>query len=100
MADDTTPRTQRRLWLSVFLFLSMSAVAMGFALVWINVERNNLAYSLRLAYVERKALRNDIAKLSSDVGELLSPHVLGARAAAFGLHNPKPSQAWRLGEDQ
>ncbi len=99
MADDTKPRPKGRLWLPIFLFFATSAVALGFALVWINVERNNLAYSLRLASGQRAALMDANAKLSNQVGSLLSPNVLGLRAAEFGLRNPQPSQAWRIGED-
>lgn len=89
-----------RLCLLLLLFLTSSAVAMAFGLVWLNVERNNLAYSLRLAYQERTALLDSNAKLSNQIAALLSPHVLGSRAEEFGLRNPKPSQAWRLGEDK
>lgn len=98
MADVAKGR-KNRLYLSLLLLLLSSAIGMAFALVWLNVERNNMAYSLRLSYQERTALLDANAKLSNQIASLLSPHALGVRAEEFGLHNPKPSQAWRLGEE-
>lgn len=99
MADDTIP-TKSRIWLPLLLLLTTSAVAMGFGLVWLNVEQNNLAYSLRLGYVKRDGLIDANAKLSNEVGALVAPHVLSEHAEKFGMHTAKPNQVWRLGEGQ
>lgn len=99
MADDTSSRPKSRLWLPIFLLLAISAVAMGFGLVWVNVERNNLAYSLRLGYKERDTMMDANAKLANEVGALVAPHALARRAEEFGMHNAQPSQVWRLGDD-
>lgn len=89
---------KKHLWLATLLVLMGCAIGMGFGLVWLNVERNDLAYSLRQGYERRDALVDSNAKLENQRDALLSPHVLGERAKELGMRDATVNQIRHLDE--
>lgn len=87
----------QRLVLGLVLSGAMLA-ALALSLVWLNLERTNLAYKVRELQRQVQQGLDLNAKLSVEREHLLSPHELGRKAEAMGLGAAKPGQIRRLEE--
>jgi hypothetical protein len=77
--------------------LSISLLAaIGLLLVWLNLERTQLAYKARTLQGEVESARELSAKLGVEREHLLSPGRLGAKAEELGLRPAKPGQIRRM----
>ena len=77
--------------LAVLFFL-----ALALFLVWLNIERTKLAYSVQTLQTEVDARGELHSKLLVERDHLLSPQQLGNRAATMGLQIAKPGQIRRM----
>lgn len=85
----------QRLVLALVLLTAMLA-ALALSLVWLNLERTNLAYKVRDLQRQVQEGLDLNAKLSIERDHLLSPHELGRKAEAMGLGAARPGQLRRL----
>lgn len=83
-------------WLLSLLLLLLLSLMTGLMLVWLSIERTDMAYSIRQlrSEVERRAVLQ--TKLEVERDRLLAPSVLGRKAAAFGMREARPGQIRRL----
>jgi hypothetical protein len=76
--------------------LLLTSLLLGLAMVWCNIERMDLAYSLKEqqdALDERLAL---VSKLEVERDNLLSPHRLRRKARELGLGPGAPGRIRRM----
>lgn len=85
----------QRLVLALVLSVAMLA-ALALSLVWLNLERTNLAYRVRDLQRQVQEGLDLNAKLGIERDHLLSPHELGKKAEAMGLGAARPGQIRRL----
>lgn len=85
----------RRLVLPLVISVAMLA-ALALSLVWLNLERTNLAYKVRELQRQVQEGLDLNAKLGIERDHLLSPHELGKKAGAMGLGSARPGQIRRL----
>ena len=81
------------------LLISISfalALALGLSLVWLNIERVDLAYELRSLKTRRAELVVLNDKLRTERDHLTSPNTLRRLAAKHGLGPARPGQLRRL----
>lgn len=67
-------------------------IVLGLALVWINIERVDLAYELKKLEHELQASRDQNSKLQVERQYLLSPAALREKADKAGLQKPRRDQ--------
>ncbi len=83
-------------WL-LLLFLSLLfSLFMGLTLVWVSIERTDMAYTIRQLHNqldERLVLRT---KLEVERDRLLSPYILGRKAVDLGMREARPGQIRRM----
>ncbi len=74
------------------LVLLGSLLILGLSLVWLNIERWDLAY--RIERLERELQNKSalVAKLEVEKGNLLSPQRIRELAQNFGLAQARPGQ--------
>lgn len=88
----------QRLVLALVVSMTMSA-ALALSLVWLNLERTNLAYRVReLQNQVQKGLDLN-SKLFIERDHLLSPKELDKKAGPMGLGAARPGQIRRIHED-
>lgn len=85
-------------WLLALIVSALSSLVMGLTLVWLNIERMDMAYNLRRFHAEIEDRRNLKAKLEVERDRLLSPYELGRKATALGMRDAKPGQIRRIGD--
>lgn len=78
-------------FLTLLLMLACT-LALGMALVWVNIERVDLAYELKTLERELQDKRDQYAKLQVERHYLLAPAVLKERANEMGLKPPRREQ--------
>lgn len=66
--------------------------ALGLSLVWVNIERVDLAYELKTLERELQEKRDQYAKLQVERHYLLAPATLRERAEKAGLRPPSREQ--------
>jgi hypothetical protein len=69
------------------------ALILGLALVWLSIERVELAYSLKRLSTEHAELTALVDKLKTERNNLVSPHSLRRMAQELDL---KPAQSGQL----
>lgn len=73
-------------------------IVLGLALVWVNIERVDLAYELKTLERELQEKQDQHSKLQVERHFLLAPASLRARAEAAGLRPPHRDQIRTLQE--
>ena len=73
-------------------------IVLGLALVWVNIERVDLAYELKTLERELQEKQDQHSKLQVERHFLLAPASLRARAEAAGLRPPNRDQIRTLQE--
>lgn len=83
-------------WMLTFVLSLLLSLVTGLGLVWLSIERTDMAYSIRQlrGEVERRAVLQ--TKLEVERDRLLAPSVLGRKAAEFGMREARPGQIRRL----
>lgn len=79
-------------WLLTLVVSLLFSLIMGLCLVWVSIERTDMAFSLRQlkADVERRAVLQ--TKLEVERDKLLAPSVLSQKAVQFGMREARPGQ--------
>ncbi len=86
----------RRVWAFCTVCLFISAVILGLALVWLNLERVDLGYKHK-ARLDLLAERRSMGeKLEVEKERLLSPQILMQKARAMGKNDARPGQVRRM----
>jgi len=67
-------------------------IMLGLSLVWVNIERVDLAYELRKLEREYAEKEDQNSKLMVERHYLLAPATLRERAEKVGLHPPNRNQ--------
>ncbi len=79
------------------LVLSLAlAMLLGLGLVWLNIERVQLAYDMRRLELEARELGGLVDKLGIERANLLAPYNLRRKAPEYGLRPAKTGQIRRL----
>lgn len=79
-------------------FVFVVAIVLGLGLVWVNIERVDLAYELKTLERELQEKRDQHSKLQVERQYLLAPPTLRARAEGAGLRPPHRDQIRSLQE--
>ncbi len=69
---------------------------LGLGLVWLNIERVELAYGLRRLELESRELRSLVDKLEMERNNMCAPYNLRRKAPEFGLRPAQTGQIRRL----
>lgn len=83
-------------WLLVLVLSLLFSLVMGLALVWLSIERTDMAFTIRQLrgqLEERIVLK---AKLEIERDRLLSPAILGRKAEELGMHEAKAGQIRKM----
>ena len=78
-------------YMGVLLMFAMTIV-LGLALVWVNIERVDLAYELKTLDRELQEKQDQNSKLQVERHYLQAPTTLRTRAESAGLHPPRRDQ--------
>jgi hypothetical protein len=70
----------------------VATIILGLALVWVNIERVDLAYKLKILERELQEKQDQHSKLQVERHYLLAPATLRARAEKAGLRPPRREQ--------
>ena len=73
-------------------------IVLGLGLVWVNIERVDLAYELKTLERDLQEKRDQHSKLQVERQYLLAPTTLRVRAEGAGLHPPHRDQIRTLKE--
>ncbi len=73
-----------------------TAVALGLAMVLISIDRTELGYSVQRLKNEVQTRTNHNTQLEVERERLLSPYVLGKKAAELGMRAARPGQTRRM----
>jgi uncharacterized membrane protein YccC len=92
--QDAANRTN---WVLPMILSVGTALALGLALVWINIERTNLGYTVRRLTGQEESRFAHAMQLEVERDRLLSPYVLHQKAAELGMQPAKPGQNRRMG---
>ncbi len=74
------------------LILLCTLLVLGLSLVWLNIERWDLAYRIERLEREMENKSALVAKLEVEKGNLISPQRIRELAQNFGLAQAKPGQ--------
>jgi len=85
-------------WLLAIILSVLSSLVIGLSLVWLNIERMDMAYNLRRMQGELEDRQSLKAKLEVERDRLLSPYELGRKAVALGMRDARQGQIRRLGD--
>ncbi|MBF0482678.1 MAG: hypothetical protein HQK81_05135 [Desulfovibrionaceae bacterium] len=86
-------------WVAVMILLFAAALAQGLGLVWVNIERVDLAYEIKKLQTQADNAQTLIAKLQVERDNLINPRRLDQLAKDYGLGPAKPGQIRRFTED-
>ena len=75
---------------------SLTTLALGLAVVWLNIERVDMAYRLKTLQVEFDARSSHSAKMRLERDNLLSPMRLREKSEEFGLAPAQSGQIRRM----
>lgn len=73
-------------------FVFLVTIFLGLGLVWVNIERVDLAYELKTLERELQEKRDQHSKLQVERHYLLAPATLRERADKAGLRPPRRDQ--------
>ena len=83
-------------WLLALIASCVTGVALGLALVWVNIEGRDMGrevHTLKAALDKREAHN---AQLEVERERICSPAALHRKAAEFGMHAASPGQIRRM----
>ena len=86
----------RSTWFLVLILSLLFSLLMGLGLIWMSIERTDMAYSirqLRSSVEERKILKS---KLEVERDRLLAPEILREKAASLGMGESAAGQVRRM----
>lgn len=86
-----------RRWMLLTGLGGLLTIMLGMSLVWLNIERMDLAYDLKRLNSQAKELDDHAAKLRVERDNLLAPYRIKKLAENYGLHVPKAGQVRRAG---
>lgn len=92
----TTSNERMPLW--PLLLMTVSALLLGLSLVWLNIERMDLAYELRNMEKDLDQKSAHAVKLEVERDKLTSPYRLNRLAEQLGLVVAEPGQIRRLAQ--
>ncbi len=83
-------------WVLATIVSGLTSLALGLALVWLNIEKADMGYYLRQmqGQANEKAALHE--KLDVERSRLLSPYILGRKAEELGMRNARPGQIRRM----
>ena len=83
-------------WLLVLVLSLLFSLVTGLALVWLSIERTDMAFTIRQlrGQLEERVILK--AKLEIERDHLLSPQILGRKAEELGMHEAKPGQVRKM----
>ncbi|MFV0423346.1 hypothetical protein [Oleidesulfovibrio sp.] len=85
-------------WILGMVLSLISGLVLALTLVWLNIERVDMAYGLKKLQVELNTKENHASKLEAERDNLLSPYRLRELAEGLGMGPAKPGQIRRMEE--
>ncbi len=83
-------------WILGMVLTLMTSLVFGLTLVWLNIERMDIAYGLQKLQVELDNSAAHAAKLELERDNLLSPYRLRRKAEELGMRPAEPGEIRRL----
>lgn len=83
-------------WILGLVLAAVSSLVLGLTLVWINIERVDMAYGLQKLQKEYDRQAAHSAKLEVERDNLMSPYRLRKIAEALGMRPANPGQMRHL----
>ena len=83
-------------WMLSLVLSLMLSMVLGLSLVWLSIDRNDIAYSIHKMQIQIDENRSHVGKLEVERDSLLSPYVLGRKAEQLGMGMAHPGQVRRL----
>lgn len=87
-------------WILGAILAAVTSLVLGLTLVWLNIERMDIAYGLQKLQVELDKNAAHRAKLEVERDNLLSPYRLRRKARELGMRPAEPGQIRRLEDVQ
>ncbi len=87
-------------WILGTILTAVTSLVLGLTLVWLNIERMDIAYGLQKLQVELDRDSAHAAKLEVERDNLLSPYRLRQKAQELGMRPAVPGQIRRLEDVQ
>ncbi len=85
-------------WVLAMILSVLTSLVLGLSLVWLNIERMDMAYALRKLQGELDGRAALTAKLEVERDRLMSPYELGRKAETMGMRGARPGQIRRIEE--
>lgn len=85
-------------WLLALILSVLSSLILGLSLVWLSIEKTDMAYSIRQLYAQSEDHASLRAKLEVERDRLLSPYELGRVAIRLGMREARAGQIRRIQE--
>lgn len=86
-------------WMLLTGVSGLLTLVLGMSLVWLNIERMDLAYELKRLKSAAQELEDHAAKLRVERDNLLAPYRLENMVEKFGLRTPQAGQVRRMGAE-
>jgi len=86
-----------RRWMLLTGVSGLLTIVLGLSLVWLNIERMDLAYELKRLNSQARELDDHAAKLRVERDNLLAPYRIKKLAEEYGLQAPRAGQVRRAG---
>ena len=83
-------------WLLMFIVSLLFSFSAGLFLIWMSIDRTNLAYHIHKVQQDLDNGQGHIVKLEVERDSLLSPYELDKKAQKLGLRIADPGQVRRL----
>jgi len=83
-------------WLLSLILLLLTSMVLGLLLIWLSIDRNDIAYSIYKTQLLVDDAKSHLVKLEVERDSLLSPYVLGRKAEQLGMALADPGQIRRL----
>ncbi len=84
------------IWLIALMISLLFSFSVGLFLIWMSIDRNELAYNLYKTQNALESSRGHIVKLEVERDSILSPYELDKKAAELGLVVAGPGQIRRI----
>ncbi|CAM2059397.1 conserved hypothetical protein [Desulfovibrionales bacterium] len=81
-----------RSWIFWASCTGLTALMLGLTVVWVNIERVDIAYELKQLQLELDKKQKLAAKFQVERNNLVSPMRLQEKAAEYGLNPARPGQ--------
>lgn len=87
-------------WILGMVLAAVTSLVLGLTLVWLNIERMDIAYGLQKLQAELDRDSAHASKLELERDNLLSPYRLRMKAQELGMRPAEPGQIRRLEDVQ